>query len=169
MDGSPWSAITARAEAQKLLHQAGLGIDPRDVAKKTTRAQVDLRFDDFATRFLDLYAKIEWAPRTYDTHESNIRRWLLPVFRSTPIRTLTRKDVTNVLDRISPRKPALQRNVFVLLRKMLNWAVERGEIPASPMAGMKTPRGAPERHHILADHEFLGDRLALHDVIIEIQ
>lgn len=155
VDGSPWCAVTARAEAKRLLHRVGLGADLVAEAETRDRNQIDLRFDHFAEKFLDLYARREWSARTYTTHASNIRRWLIPVLRSKPISDLQRRDVTAVLDRIPASNVALPRNVFVLLRRMLNWAVERGEIPVSPINGMPVPRKPAERHHIIADDDLV--------------
>lgn len=155
VDGSPWCAVTARAEAKRLLHRVGLGADLVAEAESRTRNQIDLRFDRFADKFLELYARREWSPATFATHASNIRRWLVPVLRSKPISDLQRRDVTAVLDRIPVSSAALRRNVFVLLRRMLNWAVERGEIMVSPVHGMPVPRKPVERHHIIADDDLI--------------
>lgn len=154
-DGSPWTAATARVEAMRLLHWVGLGHDPAEEEQTRKRENVELRFDAFAERFLDLYAAREWGPRTYRNHDSNIRRWIVPVLRSKSIAQLTRRDITEVLDALPRTGPALERNIFVLMRRMFNWAVERGDIAKSPMSGMKVPKKAPERHHILSDYELV--------------
>lgn len=154
-DGSPWSATSARGEAQRLLHMVGLGHDPVEEVKEQKRQAVDLRFDAFSERFLELYGKTEWAPRTYSNNASNIRRWLLPVWKAKSIAAMKRLDITEVLDRLPQDGPALRRNVFVLMRRMFNWAVERGEIGASPMHGLKPPKKLTERHHILSDSELI--------------
>ena len=153
---SPWTAKSARIEAERVLHLAGLGQDPSKRAKDEKREQRELRFDRYAEQFLHSYAKPEWADRTYRSHESNLRRWVSPVLRSKPISLIARRDVTEVLDRIPSSKPALPRNVFVLMRKIFNWAIERGDLQVSPMQGMRVPKPAPERHHILSDDELLA-------------
>lgn len=61
--------------------------------------------------------------------------------------------ITRVLDSVEPGKPALPRNLFVLMRTLFNWAVDRGELEKSPLNGMKPPKPPAERHHILSDHE----------------
>lgn len=63
--------------------------------------------------------------------------------------------IAKVLDQIEPDKPALPRNLFVLMRTMFNWAVDRGDLEKSPMTGMKRPAAPPERHHILSDEEVI--------------
>lgn len=133
----------------------GLGHDPVEEVKEQKRQAVDLRFDAFPERFLELYGKTGWAPRTYSNNASNIRRWLLPVWKAKSIAAMRRLDITEVLDRLPQDGPALRRNVFVLMRRMFNWAVERGEIGASPMHGLKPPKKLTERHHILSDSELI--------------
>lgn len=155
-DGSPWTAAKARDEAERILHRVGLGEDPVAVDNARRDAQLNDRFEQFAEHFLEAYAKRNWAPRTYSIHKSNVDRWLLPVLGSKPLALLGRKEISAVLDRIPSDRTALPRNVFVLMRTMFNWAVERGQLDKSPMLGMKPPRAAPERHHILADHELLA-------------
>ncbi|MGB5777438.1 MAG: Arm DNA-binding domain-containing protein, partial [Allopontixanthobacter sediminis] len=78
-DGSPWNATTARDEAERILHLVGLGQDPAAVASARRHSQLHGRFEQFAQTFLDSYAKRNWAPRTFDTHRSNVERWLIPV------------------------------------------------------------------------------------------
>lgn len=155
-DGSPWTPSTARAEAERLLHLVGLGQDPAVIDQAKRDAALYGRFEQLAEHFLEAYAKRNWAPRTYSTHKSNIDRWLLPVLGKKPLALITRKDISRVLDQIPCDRPALPRNVFVLMRTLFNWAIERGELDKSPMLGLKAPRAAPERHHILADHELLA-------------
>ena len=154
-DGSPWNPTTARAEAERLLHLVGLGHDPALQDQERQRAQLHARFDQFVEHFLELHGKRNWAPRTYSTHKSNVDRWLLPVLGKKEVTAITRRDITDVLDRIPSGRPALPRNVFVLMRTIFNWAIDRGELEKSPMLGMKVPRSAPERHHILSDEELV--------------
>ncbi|ALJ13770.1 integrase arm-type DNA-binding domain-containing protein [Sphingopyxis macrogoltabida] len=92
--GSPWTAATARVEAMRVLHIVHGGEDPRAIEKEREREQIELRFDRYAQRFLDLYARREWRPQTYKSHESNIRRWLIPVLTSKPLPIITRRHIT---------------------------------------------------------------------------
>jgi integrase len=154
-DGSPWSPNSARAEAERLLHLVGLGQDPDLAAREQQRQQRLGRFEQLAEHFLETHGKRNWAPRTYSTHKSNVARWLLPVLGKKALSAIALRDITDVLDRIPSGMPALPRNVFVLMRTIFNWAIDRGELDKSPMLGMKAPRAAPERHHILSDDELV--------------
>lgn len=153
-DGSPWTPSTARAEAERLLHLVGLGQDPAIADQEQKREQLYCRFEQLAEHFLK-DGKCSWAARTYVNRKSDVERWLNPVLGKKPLSSISRRDITAVLDRIPSERPALPRNVFVLMRSIFNWALGRGDLEKSPMLGMKVPRAAPERHHILADDELV--------------
>ena len=153
--GSPWTAATARVEAMRVLHVVHGGEDPRAIEKERERDQIELRFDRYAQRFLDVYARRAWRPTTLKSHESNIRRWLIPVLTSKPLPLITRRHITEIFDRLPYESPALPRNLFALLRRMFNWAVERGDIDSSPMQGMRVPAPPRSRDRVLSDNELL--------------
>ncbi len=157
---SPWSPKSARDEAARLLHLVGLGHDLSARGHHKNSDDLPELFVDFSVRFLKLYAARNWSPRTIETHRSNIERWLNPILGKTRIDRIERSHVTKVLDQIEPDKPALPRNLFVLTRTMFNWAIDRGDLEKSPMAGMKRPAAPPERHHILSDEEVIVVALA---------
>lgn len=151
---SPWTCQAAREEAARILHLVGLGQDPKPRASANAEFLPDT-FEAFSECFLSQYAARNWAPRTIEMHRSNVERWLNPILGNLRIDKITRKDVTKVLDQVEPSKPALPRNLFVLMRTMFNWAVDRGDLDKSPAAGMKPPRPPAERHHILSDEEVI--------------
>lgn len=153
--GSPWTAATARAEATRVLHLVHAGEDPRAIEKERERDHIELRFDRYAERFLNLYARRQWRATTLKSHESNIRRWLIPVLTSKPLPMITRRHITEIFDRLPYESPALPRNLFALLRRMFNWAVERGDLDRSPMQGMRVPAPPRSRDRVLSDNELL--------------
>lgn len=157
---SPWSPKAARDEAARLLHLVGLGHDLSARGHPKNSADLPELFADYSARFLRLYAARNWSPRTIETHQSNIERWLIPILGKTRIDKIERSHVTKVLDQIGPDKPALPRNLFVLMRTMFNWAVDRGDLEKSPMSGMRRPPAPSERHHILSDEEVIVVALA---------
>lgn len=157
---SPWSPKAARDEAARLLHIVGLGNDLSARGLPQDTNDLPELFADYSSRFLRLYAARNWSPRTIETHQSNIERWLIPILGKTRIDKIQRSHVTQVLDQIGPDKPALPRNLFVLMRSMFNWAVDRGDLEKNPMTGMRRPAAPLERHHILSDEEVVVVALA---------
>jgi integrase len=79
---------------------------------------------------------------------------LLPAWKPRKVRELTRRDVRAVLDSIAARPaPIMANRVLALVRKMLNFALERDWIEANPAA--KIPRYGNEktRDRVLTDDE----------------
>ncbi|WP_430386204.1 tyrosine-type recombinase/integrase [Blastomonas fulva] len=150
---SPWQPGDARNEARRLLEQVKSGVDPRKVEQERQRQEVDLRFDRYVQSFLESYAKREWGERTYKTHESNIRRWLVPVLGMRPLASIERRHITETLDKVPIHSPALRRDLFKLIRRILNWAIEQGDLNQSPMVGMRGPSKIAPRNRLLTDQE----------------
>lgn len=152
---SIWTPAAARAEAERVLREAATGIDPQAASKERERTEQDLGFGSYAARFLAEYGKREWRERTYTSAESNVRRWLIPVLGRKSLPSITRRDLAETFDRVPADSPALPRNLFALLRKLFNWAVERGDLDRSPMDSMKPPAAVEARDRVLTDEELL--------------
>lgn len=159
-----WTPVTARAEAERVLRLAAGGIDPQAAAKERERVEQDYAFTAYAERFLNEFGKREWRPRTYTSAESNMRRWVSPVLGRKGLPSVTKRDLIEVLDRIPATSPALPRNLFALMRKLFNWAVERGDLDRSPMDNMKPPASVVSRDRVLTDEELWFVTLCADDV-----
>lgn len=138
--GSPWTPVTARSEAERLLRLAASGIDPQEAAKAQTRINRDFAFDRYAEKFLRDYGRRNWRPRTWASAESNMRRWVVPVLGRKPITKIRRSDLIAIFDRLPDTSPALARSIFALLRKLFVWAHERDDVERSPFDGFKSPQ-----------------------------
>ncbi|KWV94492.1 hypothetical protein ASS64_11945 [Erythrobacter sp. AP23] len=152
---SPWTTVAARSEAKRLLAEVELGRDPKEAEEERQADQLNSRFEQFAEQFLELYGRREWAENNYKNQAGYLRNWIIPVLGKKPLATIKRKHITAVLDKVPANKPSLPRNLFVLMRLMFNWAVDRGALEASPVSGMKPPKQPQERHHILAHDELI--------------
>ncbi len=78
--------------------------------------------------------------------------YVLPVIGSRPVAKLTKRDVLDVLDILADR-PAMANRTFEALRALLNWAIQRDWIAASPMAGMEKPFESKSRDRVLSADE----------------
>ena len=148
-----WTQTSARGEAERLLRLAASGVDPQSAAKERQRAERDLAFAAYAVRFLRDHGKSEWRPRTFASAESNMRRWINPVLGRKALPTITKRDIIEVLDRVPADSPALRRSLFVLMRKLFNHAVGRGDLDRSPMEKMASPSSVAPRDRTLTDEE----------------
>ena len=157
-----WTVTLARGEAERLLRMAASGVDPQAAAKERESAERDLGFAKYAERFLAEYGKREWRPRTYASNESNMRRWVIPVLGRKAVPSITKRDLVELLDRVPATSPALPRNLFALLRKLFNWAAERGDLERSPMDVMKPPAPVAARDRVLNDEELVAVAACAH-------
>jgi integrase len=149
----PWNVASAREEAERLLRLVDTGVDPRQVKKDQIRVDKELNFAQYARRFLEEYGIKNWRARNYAIAESNMRRWIIPVLGSSSLPNITRKDIVSVLDRVPGSSSALPRSLFALIRKLFNWAVERGDIERSPIEAMRGPAAPQSRDRVLSDEE----------------
>lgn len=147
--GSPWTPMTARAEAERLQILVAQGIDPADADKQRRREAVDLAFSNYADRFTKSCDPKGWGRVV----EQGLRLHIKPVLRDKPLPKITRVDVVEVFDRMPPNQQANRRNVFAVLRRLFKWAISRGDVERSPMEGMETPPAVKARDRWLSDDE----------------
>ncbi len=149
----------ARARARDLAYMARMGTDPIEKKKADRKAKAEakltaeqLAFDRYCNRYLEKRVRAEKL-----ASEANIemvfRLHAVPVLRDKPLMSLTKRDFVEVLDTIPAASLALRRSVYAILNRMMNWAVERGDIAANPMSGMKRPSAPPSRDRVLSDDE----------------
>jgi integrase len=165
--GSPWTPEKARVRAKALAEQVRKGEDPLIAQRATVAAQDraaqaareqerrtrELAFDAYATRFVEHGIRSDARDRTRADYAGILRTHVSPVLKAKPLPDITRADVVRVLDRIPAKQPAVRRIVFAVLRKLMNWAVSRGDIAKSPMDGMATPVAPASRDRVLSDAE----------------
>jgi integrase len=70
-----------------------------------------------------------------------------------PIREISRRDVIALLDRTADRAPLMANRLLAYVRKLFAWAVERGIVEASPVAGIKAPARERSRDRVLTEGE----------------
>jgi integrase len=168
--GSPWTAETARTEAEGVLAQVRRKVDPfdaqRDAMANETAAKAAaeasavvldrLGFSTFADRFVEKYAKVEQA-KSWPETQGIINRDLKPVFKEKPLPDITDADIVELIDTLGERAPSAARKAYSVLSVMFGYACdkERRHMPPgkSPMLGIKPPNKAGKRERTLTDAE----------------
>ena len=157
----PWPAIglmRAREEARKVKAQAKAGIDPKvarasdqNVARTKVQAEARSTFRAIAENYIDRECSRLKRGREY---EAAIRRELLPTWGARPIADLRRLHLIELTDALlDAGKPMAAYRVFEIAKRILNWAVERGETEVSPFATMKPPAPKVMRDRVLKPDE----------------
>ena len=100
--------------------------------------------------FIQLYAK----PKNRGWKESER---LLGKFRglfAKPLTQIVRSDVVRVLDEIvASGTPYRANRALAALKKLMNWALDRGMIEVNPIAGLKPPHKERARETVLSDED----------------
>ncbi len=86
--------------------------------------------------------------------ERCLNREIVARWRGRRLSKITKAEVHELLDSIVDRGAEIQANrTFAAVRRMCNWAIERGLISASPCAGIKPPTPERSRDRVLTDDE----------------
>ncbi len=150
--------VQARHEAQRALDRVREGIDPAE-EKRGQRNDVprgSLSSDAFAAVVEDYLVRLQknTAPSTYREAKRILERDVVSHWRNRAVGSIARGDVGRIVDVIVARGADVHANrVLARVRALFNWAVERGRIPSSPIAGMKPPTKERPRDRVLSDDE----------------
>ena len=132
----------ARDQAKSILHDAQLGIEPPEVSQT---------LGEVVPMFITLYAK----PRNRGWREQERlldQKWS-PLY-NTPISQIKRTDAVRILDKIvAGGAPGRANNALAVIKKLMNWALDRGMIDVNPIAGLKPPSKPKARDRVLTDVE----------------
>lgn len=157
--GSPYTAEKARERASDVLEMVRKGVDPVDDERRRIDAASDGKRDDerlafsvYAETFLTKYVEGKGLRRS-DEIRSIFRRDLTPFFKQRPIVAVRRSHVTECLDGVAVRSLSAAIKAHTWLRKLFAWAVDRGDIGASPIAGMSPPGKDGQRSRVLKGDE----------------
>ena len=143
----------ARQLGARALRGAAEGRDPGWEKAQVRSARID-SIEHVAAQFIERHCKRSNRPRTAQETERLLRLHVLPRWKGCKISEITRRDVLDVIDRvIDDGAPIAANRVLAAVRKMLNWAVARDIITASPCAGVKPPTPERSRDRKLSDDE----------------
>src|SRR4051812_5856976 len=151
------SLVEARQSARAALRSVSEGRDP--AAEKTAGKQETsagrFTFAAVAAEYIKRHAKAHH--RTWREAERLLTRADLAAWQDRDIRSIGRRDALDVLDAIAERGAPVQANrLLTRLRPFFVWAVERGIIDASPIAGIRPPSPEVSRDRVLSDAELVA-------------
>lgn len=156
-----WPAIGLKA-ARDLTARAKVAIaDGRDPGAEKIEARRAVRFPDdhdliekVVDQFIASYARRNLKGSTATEVERILHKEIVGAWRGRRLCEIKRPDVHRLLDAIIDRgAPVASNRTLAWLRKLCNWAVERGLIEASPCAGITAPSMETSRERVLNDSE----------------
>lgn len=142
------SLADARTEAGKGIVKAKAGEDPRP------RVPVAKDFDSIVENFIERYAKKK--QRSWPETKRIFDVYVLPDWRDRPITSITRSDVTALMDKIEDNHgPVMADRTLGKIRKLFNWHTTRDDDFISPIVrGMaRTTTKERARKRVLSDDE----------------
>lgn len=151
-----FSLANAREEAGKLRQAVERGENPKHVQARDRAEARERALNTFglvAVAFTVRYAKRH--TRSWRQTKGILRKHVIPAWKDRPVDGITRRDVIELLDGIvRAGKPVLANRVLAHVRKLFNWAIERGIVGASPAVQIKAPGGKESpRDRDLSDSE----------------
>ena len=149
----------ARRRAQQALGEIAAGKNPAAEKRASREAQKSAETPSdllrtVAASFLEKHTKRKngalWAAET----ERLLRVEILPALGGKRLGDLRKGEVHGLLDDIVSRgSPTTANRSLAVLKKLGNWAVERGLIGVSPFNGLKPPAAERARDRVLTDDE----------------
>jgi integrase len=109
------------------------------------------RFELVVADFIRLYAKPK--NRRWDEAERILTSADLKAWQTRAIGSISRREVVQLVERVSERSPGAARLLFAHLRKLFNWSVGRLHLDQSPLNGLKGPELYKPRDRVLSDAE----------------
>jgi integrase len=146
-----WTPELARKEAKRLLAFVDQGKDPADDKRQRVREATDLTFNAVADRFEALEVPKSW-PKSGGFVKDALRLHLRPKLGKRALPSITGQEIIALLDDLDGG-PALRRNVYAVVHRMLRWSKGRGELKANPLEDIEAPKPVASRNRVLPDRE----------------
>ncbi len=148
-----FSLLQAREQAGKTLRAVAEDRDPAGEKSARKGAKLDL-VSDVLDEFIKRHVEKKNRPNTVRETKRIIEKEIKPAWKDRSLASITRRQVTTLLDKIADRAPILANRVLALLRKFFSWAAERDLIPVSPMdKKVNPPAQERARDRVLSDPE----------------
>jgi integrase len=150
----------ARERARESMNNAQAGRNPvaerreRELAAKIKTEAPSDAFRPVATRYLERYAKKNTKPTTWRELQRQLEVDIFPKWGERSITSITRHDVTALLDGIADRGSPVQANrTLARLRTLFKWALDEELVPADPTARVRKVVKEAARDRTLSDDE----------------
>jgi len=150
----------ARDRARQSMTAAQAGRNPvaerreREVAAKIEAEAPSNEFRAVATRYLDRHAKKHTKPTTWKELQRQLEVDVFPKWGRRPISSLTRYDVTTLIEGIANRGSPVQANrTLTRLKTLFKWVLDEELIAADPTARVRKVVKETARDRTLSDDE----------------
>jgi integrase len=150
----------ARERARQSMQKAQAGENPvvqrreRERAAMAASEKLPDNFRAVADRFVERYAKENTKPTTWMELRRQLEVDVLPKWADRPIASITRQDVTELLNGIADRGSPVQANrTLTPLKTLFRWVVDEELVVADPTARVRKIVKETARDRVLSDLE----------------
>jgi len=150
----PLTPEKARGLAADLYELVRKGGDPMHDQQLAARRKPDT-IENVIDQFVDKYLKHRQRAQSYiDATRAIFDNHVIPRWRRRDIKSITRRDLIELLDRIVEEgKPTMANRTLAAVRKLFNWALQRDMIEMIPFAMIEKPSEETKRERTLAADE----------------
>ncbi len=143
-------AMAHKRHAKAVAQLVEEGIDPGAIKQQeTARARTAPTIPDLANEYMEFHAKKK--KRSWREDQRMLDVYVLPKWKKLKVDEIRRRDLVLLLDEIDA--PIQANRVLALVRKMFNFAVDRGILEATPFVRMKLQHEENERTRVLGADE----------------
>lgn len=158
----------AREAARKALRDLAVGEDPGAAKLAAREAEREAEVAARAAEAAQLAAQRDTVAALFEQYDKRhlrtiksgaaarrfLERFMLPAWGERDARSITKRDLLNLLDGIVDRGTAITANrVLAHVRAFLNWLVARDVLDRNPAAGVRPPVKERTRERVLTDGE----------------
>jgi integrase len=143
----------AREAAAKALRQVQEGRDPcRE--KKQARSGLPDTVGAVVAEFIEIHVRRKTRASSAAATAGVFKRHVLPHWRDRLIKSISRRDVHALLDRvIADGSPVAGNRTYSAIRTLFGWALSRDIVETLPTAGVPRPAEERSRDRVLTDAE----------------
>jgi integrase len=124
----------------------------RDPTRKEGRGATD-----FKAVLEEWLARDQAGNKTLGTVRRTLENDVLPVWADRNIGTIGRRDVLDVIDKVTDRGAVIAaRRLHSYLHRLFGWALGRGIVEINPLAGLPKPGSETKRDRVLSDPELIA-------------
>jgi len=146
------SLSNARKKVKVIREKVENNIDPSLAQQQARAAQINA---PTVKEFAKVYLK-KWAipkKKSADEDERCLNKNVIPTLGKRKMKDVTRTEIINLIDDIAERAPIMANRTLALIRKMFNFALNRGVIEFSPCQGIIPPGKENEKNRFLSEQE----------------
>jgi integrase len=148
--GATLTADQARRKAAALISRIRNDEDPAQERREKRSKLLTGTFDSACERYLTMNGN---GNATWGETIRLLQRDAMPVFGKKPIESITKREITALIDDVAQRSPSVAHALFAALRPMFRWAFERGIVEHNPIFGLKAPPAPKKRKRVLSLEE----------------